>query len=244
MDRENLHIGTSGWHYQHWRRRFYPDELKTAEWLRYYSEIFNCVEVNTSFYRLLQPSVIKDWVCETPANFQFAVKASRMLTHMKKLRDCEEALDKFLSSLEGFGDKLGPLLFQLPPHWQFHQQRLEGFLEILPKGYHYSFEFRDPSWHNEAIYSILSVNNVAFCQYDLNGFQSPSQTTSDIVYVRLHGPENAYTGSYSTASLRAWSRRLLRWRGEGKSCYLFFDNDQNAHAANNARLLRAFCEPS
>ncbi len=161
---------------------------------------------------------------------------------MKKLQNCAQSLKRFLDRISVFGTKQGPILFQLSPNWHVNAKRLEDFLDILPPGQRYTFEFRDPSWHNEEIYELLATNDAAFCQFDLNGFQSQEVITVDFVYVRLHGPANVYAGSYSTRSLSAWSGKLKEWQSQGKDCYLFFDNDEQAYAIQNARLMLDFCQ--
>jgi uncharacterized protein YecE (DUF72 family) len=237
----NLYIGASGWHYGHWRGRFYPEELPPREWLSFYAREFSCVELNNSFYKLPKPAVIQTWVEQTPSSFRFAVKASRFITHMKKLRNCGEALQTFLDIVHGLGNKLGPILFQLPSHWHVNPGRLQEFLQSLPRKQRFAFEFRDLSWHVPEIYECLNRYDAAFCQFDLGGFQSPCEITADFVYIRLHGPAAAYSGSYSAHSLRIWADRLCLWRSQGKDVYLFFDNDQAGYAAHNAKTLQHFC---
>lgn len=234
-----IHVGTSGWHYPHWKGGFYPADLARTGWLRYYAGLFSCVEVNSSFYGLPDAATIDAWREETPENFVFAVKAPRTITHLKKLRNCEDSLGLFLGRLERFGRKLGPVLFQLPPRWHGNPARLSGFLQQLPDAYHYAFEFRDPSWHTEEIYEVLRENHSAFCVYDLKGFTSPLIDTAEVVYIRLHGPgQQAYTGSYSGPALNTWAGRGKRWcRREQKNVFLFFDNDESAFAAKNAARL-------
>ncbi len=236
-----INIGTSGWHYPHWKDRYYPRGLSTDQWLSYYAKEFPCVEVNTSFYRLLREETVRSWVEQTPENFRFAVKASRLITHMKKLRNCAQALENFLQVVANFGHKLGPILFQLPPHWHVNARRLQQFLTLLPRHHRYGFEFRDPSWHTEEIYSLLKEHNAAFCQFDLAGFQSPDPLTADFVYIRLHGPEAAYGGSYTVRALSNWARRLNSCRSRVQAIYLFFDNDDLGYAIHNARLITDLC---
>ena len=236
-----LYIGTSGWHYQHWRNRFYPADLPPAAWLSYYADRFFSVELNSSFYKLPEPSAIEEWVEQTPSHFLFAVKASRFITHMKKLRDCAPVLETFLSTVRGFGKKLGPVLFQLPPRWRVNAERLAAFLEHVPPRQRYAFEFRDPSWHTDAVYALLETHNCAFCHFDLAGFQSPEIITADFAYVRLHGPHGAYAGSYSDAYLRRLGKKLVRWSAQGRDAYVFFDNDESAYAAANAKRLIDLC---
>ncbi len=234
-----IHIGTSGWHYRHWRGRYYPQTLLAKKWLAFYARDFHCVEVNNSFYRLPSSKTITQWTELTPAGFVFAVKASRLMTHMKKLKDCQEPLQQFLQAVTGFGDKLGPILFQLPPRWHLNLERLRDFLQILPKERRYAFEFRDPSWHCPPVYELLQAFDIGFCQFDLAGWQSPEVVTSQLVYLRLHGPGAAYSGCYEEANLRQWSDKIKQWADEGREVFVFFDNDQNAYAVQNARQLQA-----
>ncbi len=232
-----VHIGTSGWHYHHWRKRYYPPELPADQWLTWYARDFDCVEVNNSFYQLPSTRTIERWCADTPQGFGFAVKASRLITHLKKLKQCEEPLAIFLERISHFGPKLGPILFQLPPHWHLNVQRLEEFLPLLPNDYRYTFEFRDPSWHCPEVYQLLKANQMAFCLFELAGLQSPEAVTSDFVYVRLHGPGAAYCGCYPPQVLGAWGAKIRRWQAQGQDVYCFFDNDQFAYAVINARQL-------
>ena len=144
-------IGTSGWHYPHWSECFYPAKLPKSKWLAWYASYFSCFELNNSFYKLPNIKTIRQWLDQTPDNFVFALKASRLMTHLKKLKNCQEVLDNFLDSIRHFENKLGPILFQLPPHWHINTERLEAFLELLPPELNYVFGFRDPSWHNFAL---------------------------------------------------------------------------------------------
>lgn len=232
-----LFIGTSGWHYAHWRGTFYPPDLNTKEWLPYYARRLNCAEINNTFYHLPQPATIDQWLEHTPRGFTFAVKAWRVITHRKKLKDCEDALNKFLRSIEPLKPKLGPILFQLPPRWHCNGERLAAFLEMLPKGQRFTFEFRDHSWHCPKVYDLLAQHNAAFCTYDLDGFLSPLEITADFAYIRLHGPGGAYQGSYHGNTLHGWRRRINGMRDGGRDVYVFFDNDEAGYAAQNAATL-------
>jgi uncharacterized protein YecE (DUF72 family) len=229
-----VHIGTSGWHYQHWRGPFYPAELKTADMLLFYAGRLDTVEINNSFYRLPVPAAVKNWRKITPAKFCFSVKGSRYLTHMKKLKDPRAGLAKFFRRIDYLGKKLGPIVFQLPPGWRCNPDRLAAFLKALPHKHRYSFELRDPSWHNQDVYSLLRRHNAAFCIYELAGFHSPEEITADFAYVRLHGPQGAYQGNYTADHLTAWSRRIRRWQRTLKDVFVYFDNDQSGFAARNA----------
>lgn len=239
-----IHIGTSGWHYSHWRDNFYPAQLKPQEWLHYYAEQLSCVELNNSFYRIPSLHDIESWAGQTPTHFRFAVKAWRGITHRRKLKDCAQFIDNFLAPVQRLGCKLGPLLFQLPPRWRCNSDRLRDFLARLPRhgGLRYAFEFRDPSWHREEVYELLAGHDAAFCIFELGALHSPHIATADFVYVRLHGPTGAYAGAYSAQALRHWATRLHGWRDEGREIWLFFDNDEAGHAVRNALTLRAFVE--
>jgi uncharacterized protein YecE (DUF72 family) len=238
----NLLIGTSGWSYDHWHGPFYPEHVPREHWLEYYARYFRSVEINNSFYRLPSESTLRSWYDAVPADFVFTVKASRFITHMKKLKDAEQSVPAFLQRISALGDKLGPVLMQLPPHWHFNAQRLRSFLDSLSDDFSYTFEFRDPSWLNEQCYALLSEHNAAFCIYELDDFQSPKAITADFVYVRLHGPERAYQGSYETRTLKSWAQEFSRWHRQGLSVYCYFDNDQFGYAAQNALELKSIIE--
>lgn len=234
----NIRIGTSGWHYKHWVGKFYPDRFPGAKMLAYYYERFDSVEINNSFYMLPKIETLSCWREATPKNFEFAIKASRFLTHNKKLKEPENALNNFLPLGEALGKKLGPILFQLPPKWKINLERLEEFLEALPKFHRYTFEFREPSWLIEDNYALLRKHNAAFCIYELAGFHSPIEITADWTYIRLHGPGNKYQGSYSDKVLRTWAERIVNWSDRLKGIYVYFDNDQAGYAAFNALALK------
>jgi uncharacterized protein YecE (DUF72 family) len=243
MKRQNrIHIGTSGWHYDHWKGPFYPDDMKTKEMLGFYAEHFHAAEINNSFYQLPSVKTLETWRETVPADFLFAVKASRYITHMKKLKDPEESVQKFLERVKTLGNRLGPILFQLPPKWKCNAARLKEFLERLPEELHYTFEFRDPSWFSKEVYNLLSKAKAAFCIYELAGTLSPKEVTADFVYIRLHGPKGAYEGSYDKRTLAGWAGALSTWAGQEKDVFCFFDNDQNGYAAKNARSLKEMIE--
>jgi uncharacterized protein YecE (DUF72 family) len=235
----SIHIGTSGWQYDHWRGSFYPPDLPPEGMLAFYARHFDAVEINNSFYRMPSPAAVAGWRDATPPDFRFAAKASRYLTHMKKLKDPEPGLANFLPRLDALGSKLGPILFQLPPHWRCDLDRLAAFLGALPPGRRYAFELRDPSWHTPAVYALLARHHVASCIYDLGGIQSPLELTADFAYVRLHGPAAAYQGSYDRPALEGWARRLREWAAHLVQIHVYFDNDEAGYAPRNALELRA-----
>src|SRR5688572_15404792 len=224
MKKGKLYIGTSGWHYKHWIGKFYPADLKPVEQLDYYLTFFDTVEINNSFYRLPTRETFLKWHRDTPSKFLFSVKASRYITHMKKLNESEDALEVFLSNAEALAEKLGTVLFQLPPGWKVNLERFDNFLGVLPRGERFVFEFRNYSWYTTEIYRLLQKYNCAFCIYELGGHESPKEVTADFVYVRLHGPGNKYQGSYNNDRLKKWAEHLLQWSEDGKDVYIYFDN--------------------
>ncbi len=235
-------IGTSGWHYRHWVGPFYPDDMRPAEFLPHYARFFATTEINSTFYRLPTTPTLASWRDATPPGFVFACKASRYITHMKKLRDPEPSAKRFFQTIEALGDKLGPILFQLPPRWRADADRLAAFLAALPSGGRYVFELRDESWSTPAIYKLLERRNVALCIYELDRRRSPIEITADFIYLRLHGPGGPYQGSYDDRALADWAARLLTWRKAGLDVYAYFDNDEKAHAVGDARRLCARVE--
>jgi uncharacterized protein YecE (DUF72 family) len=235
----DIRIGTSGFQYRHWVGPFYPPKTPTAKMLDYYVRHFDTLELNNSFYRLPTVSAFECWRDSTPSNFVFAVKASRFITHNKKLKDPENAIENLLPRAGHLGQKLGPILFQLPPNWKVNVERLENLLGILPREHRYAFEFRETSWMKPEVNRILERFNAAFCIYELAGYHSPFDVTADFTYVRLHGPASGkYQGSYSNERLQEWACRIEGWAKELKAVYVYFDNDQAGYAAQNASALK------
>lgn len=240
MPAEGHHwVGTSGWSYANWKGPFYPAGLKQRDWLPRYAEHFRTVELNASFYRLPPEAMLKSWVDRTPDGFVFAVKAWRRITHLQRLEDCEEPLRFFLERLETLAPRMRPLLFQLPPRFPADAGLLRNFLSLLPRGRRAAFEFRDPSWHNEAIYRALADANAAFVPFELGKLRGPRVCTADFVYVRLHGREGRYRGLYDDDTLADWADWLKGHMAEGRDAYVYFDNTDRADdALRNARRLR------
>ncbi len=234
----DIRIGTSGWHYKHWVGSFYPPRWPAARMLGWYQERFDTVEINNSFYRLPPESALEDWRRSTPPHFLFAVKGSRFITHMKKLKDPLPGLERFFSRIALLEPKLGPILFQLPPNFELHLERFGAFLDALPTCYRYAFEFRNESWNCPEILELLRRHNAAYCPFHLAGYQSPIEITADITYIRLHGPGGKYQGSYDDAALGVWAERIREWDSQLKAIYLYFDNDDSGYAAHNALRLR------
>lgn len=239
MPRGSIHIGTSGWHYSHWVGPFYPEGMTSDEFLGFYAQRFHTVEINNTFYSLPREATLVAWRADTPKGFLFSCKASRFITHMKKLGDPKRSVKRFFDTIELLGPKLGPVLFQLPPRWHVNVARLQAFLDALPDRYRYAFELRDETWFTDGVLESLERARAAFCIYELAGRRSPEHVTTDLVYIRLHGPGQAYQGQYSDAALRRWAGKIVAWSREGRKVYCYFDNDQNAYAARDgARLAR------
>jgi len=233
------YIGTSGWSYKGWKDNFYPPKLADTEMLAYYSKIFDSVELNSSFYHLPTKSTIAKWVNNTPKNFIFSCKASRYLTHIKKLSDYQSGITNLFSVLDGFGHKIGPILFQLPPRWSLNIERLEQFITALPSSYHYTFEFRDQSWLCPPVFDLLSKHQMALCFYDYKGFQAPEIITSSFLYFRLHGPDlEPYKGHYGKAALNELAKKMNKWSDKVNTIYCYFDNDQKVCAPYDANYLK------
>ncbi len=233
-----IHIGTSGWHYGHWRGPFYPEGLSADRFLSHYALRFHTVEINNSFYQLPSERALTTWRDTTPPDFIFAVKASRFITHMKKLKDPERSLPPFLERVALLGEKLGPILFQLPPRWHFDAARLAAFLEALPGEYRYTLELRDQTWINAKALELLAHHGVAFCIYELAGYLSPREVTANFVYIRLHGPGGPYQGHYDDRTLTAWAGAIAAWSQQGREVFCYFDNDEAGYAARNAWQLQ------
>jgi uncharacterized protein YecE (DUF72 family) len=242
MTKGRIRIGTSGWNYHHWLGAFYPKGTRQQHLLAAYADRFDSVEINRTFYKLPAAKAVAAWREQSPADFLFAAKASRYLTHMKKLKDPEEPVARLLGCVEALGEKLGPLLFQLPPRWRANPDRLERFLEQLPGGHRYAFELRDPTWHADRVLELLSNRDAAFCIFDLAGERSPIEVTAGFIYIRLHGPGAAYQGSYDGRTLSGWARRILGWSEAGKDVYCYFDNDEKAYAPHDALRLKEMVE--
>ena len=233
-------VGTSGWSYAGWKGVVYPKGLKQGDWLPFYARHLASVEINASFYRLPAEKTVRGWVERTPGGFLFAVKAWRAITHFRRLADCDGHLAAFFERIEPLGDKCGPVLFQLPPRFAVDVGRLEAFLERLPGRHRHVFEFRDESWHCDAVFAALTRHNAAFCPFELADQRSPRVATADFVYVRLHGREARYRGAYDAAALADWADWLLTQMAGGRDAYVYFDNTDDAdHALRNAERLDA-----
>lgn len=240
-----IRIGTSGYHYKHWVGRYYPADVKQGGMLEHYIRDFDTVELNNTFYQLPNESTFDAWRRNVPRDFLYAVKGSRFITHMIKLKDPLRGLKNFLPRAELLGSKLGPILWQLPPGWKVNVERLEEFLSLLPRKHRYTFELRNGTWMTDEVYDVLRKYDAAFCIYELAGYHSPIELTADWTYIRLHGPTHfKYQGSYSDAQLEEWATRIRGWSRKLKAIYVYFDNDDSAYAVRNALTLKAMLKRS
>ena len=233
-----LRVGTSGWSYAHWRRVFYPEDLPSGKWLRYYCRYFDTVEINNTFYNLPADRALEKWLREAPSGFVFAVKANRFITHMKKLKDVDDSVSVFLDSLNTLKRHLGPVLFQLPPNLKLDTNRLRAFLATLPKRKRYVVEFRNPSWLDDEAIEILRKRRVAFCIHDLMESSCPHHVTAGFAYYRFHGHTVKYGGSYPKKVLKEHAEEIASILDSAKDVYAYFNNDAFGYALKNAVALR------
>jgi uncharacterized protein YecE (DUF72 family) len=231
-------IGTSGWHYDSWRGPFFPKGLPLKEQLQFYASQFPTTELNGVFYRTPTPEAVKGWRAQTDRDFVFAWKASKFITHWKRLSENSvNSLELLESRLSLLGKKAGPVLFQLPPNFKVNADRLAAFFKLLSKKRRYSFEFRHPSWYEPAIFRLLREQNISLCISDHHDAPAPWKRTADFVYVRGHGPQGRYKDHYGDAALRDWARRIKSWKRQGCDVFVYFDNDQKSAAPADARRL-------
>jgi uncharacterized protein YecE (DUF72 family) len=233
-----VHVGCSGWVYRHWKGLFYPEGLPQKRWFDHYSEQFDTVEINASFYRLPLASTFDKWHDQAPPGFRYAVKANRFITHMKKLKDCEEALDTFIDLARRLKSYLGPILYQLPPSLHKDVPRLDAFLKLLPRSIEHVFEFRHRSWYDEDVLALLDRHGAGFVTHDLVGLKSPRWASGRTAYVRFHGTAGKYRGRYSDAQMDGWADWLLEQCAQGRSAWAYFNNDIGGDAIEDARNLK------
>ena len=238
-----VNIGCSGFSYDHWRGPFYPDGLPKTEWLEYYAARFPTVELNVTFYRMPKKETFMKWYEETPSGFLISLKGSRFITHVKKLKAPAEPLDVFFSRALALKEKLGVILWQLPPGMKVNIERLSEFLEQLkPYNAQHTFEFREESWLTENVISLLRKENVAFCIADWPEFLKDPPLTSNLVYIRRHGEGGSYATCYTLEALKEDAARIQRYIREKRKVFLYFNNDAFGYAPRNAlelmRLVR------
>jgi len=233
-----IYIGTSGWSYESWRGPFFPNEVRVKDHLRFYGSQFNSTELNGVFYRTPTAEAVRGWREQTPDDFLFAWKASKFITHWKRLTPkCKNSLALMEARLKRLGPKAGPVLFQLPPQFKGNRERLASFLKMLSRCRPYAFEFRDKSWYTDDILDLLREHDIALCLSDHRDAPSPWEVTARHVYVRGHGPGGAYKDHYSDKILRAWARDIGKWKRQRRTVFVYFDNDQKSAAPLDALRL-------
>jgi uncharacterized protein YecE (DUF72 family) len=227
-------IGTSGWQYRDWRGTFYPADLPVSAWLEEYAARFATVESNNAFYRLPERRTFEDWARRTPDDFVMAVKVSRFLTHIKRLADPEEPVERFLGRVAGLGRKLGPVLIQLPPQFRLNTDRLRATLDRFPQNIRVAVEFRHPSWFTDEVRAILTERSVALCLADRRTVLTPIWRTADWTYLRFHEGRSRPRPCYGRAALGTWARRLAETWTAGEDAYVYFNNDPRGCAPRDA----------
>jgi uncharacterized protein YecE (DUF72 family) len=236
-----VRVGCSGWLYKHWRGDFYPPDVPASAWFAHYASVFDTVEINNTFYRLPEASTFEGWRRRAPAGFLFAVKASRYLTHLKKLKDPEDPLQRFFDRARCLGPMLGPVLYQLPPGWPLDLDRLDGFLRALPARVRHVIEFRDPSWYAPAVLDRLERAGVSLCLHDMAGSATGRLRVGPCVYMRFHGVTR-YGGRYGDEELAPWADWLIAEHRAGRDVFAYFNNDIGGHAPRDAVRLREMLE--
>jgi uncharacterized protein YecE (DUF72 family) len=232
-----IFIGTSGWSYASWRGPFFPKNVMVKHHLDYYATQFSTTELNGVFYRTPTVEAVRGWRNNTPDDFVFAWKASKFITHWKRLTDkSRNSLALLESRLRILGPKAGPVLFQLPPQFIANHDRLAGFLGLLKADRRYAFEFRHPSWYEPTILDLLRRRDISLCLSDHHDAPAPWEVTASFVYVRAHGPRGTYKDHYSNKTLRDWARKIVAWKRGQRDVYVYFDNDQKSAAPMDARL--------
>jgi uncharacterized protein YecE (DUF72 family) len=234
----DIRIGTSGWYYDHWKQRFYPADLPKSKWFEYYAQYFDTVEINNTFYHLPKEQTLQRWHNIAPKNFLYAVKAHRYITHIKRLKDSAEPLERFFERVGLLKSRLGPILYQLSPNLQKNFDLLEAFIKLLPRRKTAVFEFRHKSWYSEDTYNLLDKSGAGFCIHDMPGKESPRIVTGEVIYIRFHGTTDRYSGSYPKSQLQNWANWLKNHSKKVRAIYIYFNNDAQGHAIKNAKQLR------
>jgi uncharacterized protein YecE (DUF72 family) len=236
-------IGTSGWTYGDWRGPFYPKGVPKKDWLAWYAGQFPTTEINGSFYRTPSLAAVRGWRDQTPKDFLFAWKASKFITHWKRLSEnSANSIALMETRLKALSPKLGAVLFQLPPQLAKNRERLGSFLNMLPRRHRYAFEFRHPSWYESDVLDLLRDHDISLCLSDHHDAPAPWVVTARHVYVRGHGPGGLYRNDYPTRTLRAWARDIAKWGRQRRTVFVYFDNDQKSAAPKDARRLMTFID--
>jgi uncharacterized protein YecE (DUF72 family) len=239
-------VGTSGFSYPHWRGIFYPENLPQKDLFLYYKKHFDTVELNVSFYRLPRKEAFENWRKKAREGFVFAIKGWRMITHIRKLKNCQEEVERFFASANSilnFKFKiLNLVLWQLPPRLKFDSSRLADFLVMLPKNWRYAFEFRHPSWGRKETWEILRKHKAAVVFQDFPDWPVFEELTADFVYLRFHGKESLYSSCYTEKELKSWAKKIKNWQKQGLDVYAYFNNDALGWAVKNAKKLKRFVQ--
>jgi uncharacterized protein YecE (DUF72 family) len=237
---DGVHIGTSGWTYDHWAGTFYPEGLGRARWRDFYAERFDTVELNASFYRWPGLRPFQGWSRSLPDGFTMSVKASRWISHGRRLNDPDGAwADRLAAAMRALGDRAGAVLVQLPGDFERDDERLDAFLARVPDELQVALELRHPSWDDDAVAALLEKHRAAYVVTHGTGLHTVLRATAPFVYCRWHGPTDKplYAGRYSTRALTEWAERIVAWRDEGREVWGYFDNDGSGYAPANAREL-------
>ena len=236
-------IGTSGWSYSSWRGPFFPEEVMIKHHLQYYASQFDSAELNGVFYRTPSLEAVRGWRDGTPDDFVFAWKASKFITHWKRLSDrSRNSLALIEERLKILGRKAGPVLFQLPARFEANPERLDTFMRLVPGHWRVAFEFRHDSWYEREVFKLLRKHDIALCISDHHDAPAPWEVTASFVYVRGHGPGGRYRGHYSERTLKEWARQITKWKRGRKDVYVYFDNDQKSAAPADALKLMRMLE--
>jgi len=239
------YVGTSGWNYPSWPGVFYPKDLPSRNFLEFYAGEFSTVEVNYSFYRLPKPDTFAKWASQVPKDFLFSVKASRFISHIKRLRGVKEGWHKFVRHAKTLGPQLGPVLVQLPPHFPCDTARLARFLKMAaPSVPRLVCEFRNDSWLTDEVYDLLQRHNAALCIADSARYRRVDVLTADFTYIRFHGRNQMFASNYSKAELAKEARQIRGYLDQGLDVYVYFNNDAKGYAVKNARTLIGLLGPS
>jgi uncharacterized protein YecE (DUF72 family) len=234
----HIRVGTSGWYYDHWKELFYPAGLAKSKWFEHYARFFDTVEINNTFYHLPKERTMQRWHEIAPRGFLYTVKASRYITHIRKLKDAAEPLERFFDRVGLLKNKLGPILYQLPPSLHKNLDLLASFIKLLTKKRTAVFEFRHKSWYEDDTFELLSQHGVGFCIHDMPDKESPRVVTADVIYIRFHGTTGRYAGSYPKSVLQKWAQWLKDQTKKARAIYIYFNNDIDGHAIKNAKQLK------
>jgi len=235
------YTGCSGFHYKNWKGDFYPEDLKQKEWLPFYARHFNTVEINNTFYNTPKKSTFENWLEQTPKGFRFAVKGSRYVTHLKKLRDSEEHTRNFYQAIEPLAEKINAVLWQLPRNQHRDVEKIEKFCQSLSKDFVSVIEFRHPSWFEEKIYELLAKYNVVTCSLSApDNLPEVLENKTGKAYLRLHGKKNWYDYYYAESELKKWSGRIKK--SNIKEIYIYFNNDMHTNAVKNGNMMKEYLE--